>query len=43
VWRLAFDETGGPYSGFTHLVVLGDDAERLAITATGTPIAGEPF
>lgn len=37
------DDTGGPYSGFTHLLVLRDEAERLAITAAGTPIVGNTW
>lgn len=27
------DDDGGAFTGFTHLVVIGDDAERLALTS----------
>ena len=37
------DDTGGPYSGFTHLVVLGNDIERIAITTGTTPISGNTW
>lgn len=37
------DDTGGPYARFTHLVVLGTDAERTTITGNGTPISGNTW
>lgn len=48
-WELAAadcdddDDTGGPYSGFTHLLVLGAESERVAITGSGTPIPGNTW
>jgi hypothetical protein len=37
------DDTGGPYSGYTHLVVLGGETERIAITSGTTPISGNTW
>lgn len=37
------DDTGGPYSKFTHLVVLGSETERLALSAGGTPVSGNTW
>lgn len=37
------DDNGGPYSGFTHLLVLDSEVERLAITAASTPILGNSW
>jgi hypothetical protein len=48
-WRAAAadcnddDDAGGPYAGFTHLVVLANEAERLAITRSPTPISGNTW
>jgi Lectin C-type domain len=37
------DDTGGSYRLFTHLVVLGNDAERTTITGVGTSISGNTW
>jgi hypothetical protein len=37
------DDTGGPYSGFTHLVVLANEMERQTITGASTPISGNTW
>ncbi len=37
------DDVGGPYTGFTHLVVLGNETERIGLTNGTTPVMGNSW
>ncbi len=37
------DDAGGPYTGFTHLVVLGNETERIGLTNGTTPVMGNTW
>lgn len=37
------DDAGGPYTGYTHLIVLGGEAERISVTTGTTPVMGNSW